>query len=254
MDPVEIRIDKHKGGYMQITPLTSSEKQIVLGTCLGDSYLGKTSRYYHLNVWHSEKQKDYLQWLWDNLPNLRCSELKSCFVKSTVMPDGNILPQKTSWYFVTKQHPFLSGVKHLLYKKGKKTITRKYLNLMGPQAIAVWWMDDGCCSIRKKDSWKGGFWNTQSFSFKSNKLIQKWFRTIWGIEVKVYIMRNKNCLSPKPYIFLNTTNLKRLIKLIKDYVPECMKYKIDMKYSDPSKYDVDFLPTKTNIKVVEKKV
>ena len=236
------------------TTLTESEKQIILGTALGDGCLTKTSRYCHLLITHAKSQYDYLKWIYDNLSNIPKPDALVEHMTTPSYLNGRYIDTHESCYLCTKQHPFFSDVHALLCHNGKKQITRRYLNLLGPQALAIWWCDDGCCYVNIENRWRGGWFSTQSFSYAEHQLIKQWFRVIWGIDCKVYISKHKDISANKFRLFFNTTNMKRLRKLIYEYVPQCMKYKVDMHYSDSVLYNVDFLPTRSRIQVVEKKV
>jgi len=233
-------------------PLAQKEKQIVLGTLLGDgSFMKGHNDKHQLSICHSIKQQLYVQWLYVNLPNLRQVHSTGPHIWNTSYYNHKYQEKRTfqATGFTTRQHPFIQQIYSLLKgTNSRKIITREYLNLLDPQGIAIWWCDDGCCNWRART----GTLSTMGLSLKEHEIIQQWFRTIWGIDVKISIWHDNG----KPYYTtrFNATNLKRLIKLIKDWVPECMRYKVDLHYVKPSTYNVDFLPTKTVLQTVEGKI
>jgi len=241
--------------YLSLTP---KEKQIVLGTLLGDGVLINREKGPSMRITHSIKQFEYVKWLWEQLPNLKWQNSQvnvTCLCQKPYQLNGREYKPQIAW-FETRKHLFFKYLKGLLYNNSaRKIVTRKYLNLLDPQGIAVWWCDDGQCNVIYQNGnplSRVGFLWTSGFSKEENHVIQRWFRNVWGIECTVKQQQQNKKINY--YLRFNATNLKRLVKLIKDYVPECMKYKIDMKYSDPLTYDVEYLPTRTVIKTVNKDI
>jgi hypothetical protein len=107
------------------------------------------------------------------------------------------------------------------------------LNRFTPLSIAVWFMDDGGiqdCGKKDKDGLRKQVITriyTCSFSIQECEIIVQWFKVVWGIETKLKVQRKKNG-KEYPYIRINTTNTRKLIEIIKPYVIDSMKYKIDM--------------------------
>jgi hypothetical protein len=220
---------------------SKNEIKFLLGTALGDSHFQQFGNAITMSFCHSVKQKDYLKWKYDNLPSFKKTKLKerliSYWYKNEKRKNINIS-------FSILRHPILTTIFKMLIRSRRKVITRKYLNLLNPLSIAVWWCDDG-------SKWKNGVGAlaTQSFSPRENHVIKKWFRTVWGICSSVRYMKIKN--KYLPYLFFSTLDLKRLSKLICNYVPECMRYKV---YPISELLNVEYLPTKTLFKVVDKDI
>ena len=51
-------------------------------------------------------------------------------------------------------HPYFKQVKHWCYPNGKKTITEHILEMLTPEGLAFWYMDDG--NAAKNINNKGG--------------------------------------------------------------------------------------------------
>ena len=201
-----------------INSLLPEEIEIILGSILGDAWMTKTNQGYEY-IWfsHSDKQKQYLEWLYDSLPNVRTTHITEYHYKT----GGYVRYQ-----FSSKHNPKLTNyIRKVAYNGKTKCITRKYLNLLTPLSIAVWWMDDGSLSVYNGE--RRGKLCTHSFSLKENKIIQRYFKVVWGIESSIKTEKGKYY-----FIRLNATNMKKLVNIIYPYVEKVpgMIHKVDMKY------------------------
>ncbi len=134
--------------------LTQLQRSIIIGTILGDGYIrifpGRKNALLEIN--HSFKQKEYVEWKYKMLHNVVGSMPKA--------RKGNGM--RIAYRFYTKQLSELSQFHALFYNKGKKIIPD---NLILDQiSLAVWFMDDGS-KCRDSDV----YLNTQQFSIKDQK-------------------------------------------------------------------------------------
>ena len=96
------------------------------------------------------------------------------------------------------------------------------MDKLEPLSIAIWYCDDGSLIGTQLLLYTYGFGN------EGNSLIQKWFKERYNINFKLGIdKRVKNQFNS--YLRANKVDSLNFIDLIKDYVPECMSYKIDLK-------------------------
>lgn len=182
--------------------LTEVQKSVIIGCLLGDGYLRqlKGRRNAFLEVNHSYKQKDYVDWKYEKLKNLVISPPKSRKYNNRI-----------AYRFFTKAHFELTELLHLFYKDGKKRIPEFDLD---PLILAVWFMDDGSM-VRASDV----YLNTQQFSETDQlRLIKK--LSLVGISARL----NKD----KQYqrIRLLKSSINVLEKLIQPYLINSMKYKV----------------------------
>lgn len=199
--------------------LLPEELEVIYGGLLGDSHLRKGRN--EINFAHSINQSEYLHWKWGKL------EMISNKIYEI---DSNGFKQERFNSFINEKdyrHLYLLTYNH---HTGKKTVTRKWLNLLTPLSLAIWWMDDGCLSVCKGNRY--GKLCTHSFSYEEHLIIQKYFKTVWNIDIQIKLEKNK-------YYFcrLNVENLKKLFNIIYPYIFENpnMMYKIDLKYSRDKK-------------------
>ena len=186
--------------------LTQYQKFVIIGSILGDGYLriikGRKDAFLEIN--HSFKAKDYVDWKYKVLENIVKSKPKSRKEK-----EGRI-----AYRFFTRQHPELTDLLEMFYKNGKKIIpTRIKIN---PIILAVWYMDDGS-KCRNSDV----YLNTQQFDIEDQKKMLKALREL-GLKARL----NKD----KKYYRIRflKSSLPRFRGLISKYIIPSMKYKIEL--------------------------
>lgn len=213
---------------MDFYSLSQDELSIILGGLLGDSSYNKRDNIIVFS--HSIKQKDYIEWKYEKLSRISNIITQRVVGKSIVTGEDLI-----NISFRTKRLPEIksdyNSIKNLIFNKnGVKEINRRWLNMLTPISLAIWWMDDGCLSVYKDKDGKISRYGklcTHCFSLREQKIIKDYFYTVWGIDVKITPEKNK--------FFLRFTvpNLKKIFSIIYPYVIEIpsMIYKIDMKYN-----------------------
>jgi hypothetical protein len=132
--------------------LTERQKAIIIGCLLGDGTMRcKTNALLEIN--HSLKQSDYVDWKYSELRGLVSTKPQKRF--------GNA--GRIAYRFTTTSLPELTGIYKMFYHYGKKIIPDNLK--IHPLSLAVWFMDDGCKSYRTI------YLNTQKFSVtEQNKL------------------------------------------------------------------------------------
>ena len=201
-------------------------EQFVLGSLLGD---GCVDNRYSFRLVHGDSQMDYLKWKVDFLHknNLGTGDIYTYKIK-VFGKEYN-----SNRYFVYNTLYF-KPYRKLFYSKGFKEVSRKILNKLTPFALSIWYMDDGNLCIHRHTNKNGEMSissrelhiNTQSFSFNEHKIIQRYFKIVWGLAVR--INKNKN----KFRIVMNATNANKFLDIIKPYILPSMHYKIDMQYKN----------------------
>lgn len=215
-----------------IENLTDSEKSLLLALCIGDGCLRKPTKRKNVQFEcaHSEKQLEYLTWKRDlvyqilggyKIPKIGFKDIKL---------NGYDKIYKACRF--TKTHPYFTYLRKILYPKGIKIMNRKILNMLTPQGIAIWYMDDG--SFYKKDNASGTKSicfdlriSTDSFTKSQNEEIAEYFKEVWGINFKVFKSHKE-----REHSWILRANKEAAIKfidLIKPYVLPSMSYKIEYK-------------------------
>lgn len=204
-------------------------KSILVGLYLGDGTITKPitpKDNCYMMVQHSIKQIEYIKWLKEQLSEI-CNKKE---IRINVRHSGEFINYKTA-NFETHRHPFFRQLRSY-YIDGKKTVRKWMLTWLTPEAIAVWYMDDGSIVTRNYKNKNGESYKynggckiaTCSFTEKECQILLDYLEKTYDIKGKVYLTKGKN-----PTLFFNVTNTKKFIDLIKDYIPSCMSYKISLK-------------------------
>jgi recombination protein RecA len=120
--------------------LSDKQVQVILGAVMGDGNLSKPVRRddesVRFRMGHGVKQASYLNWKVSLLANIPHTVTTNA--KGAVFADFTPLSELAE----------LRGV--VYFGDGKKHLTWEYLKKLTPLALAVWYMDDGCFTIRSK--------------------------------------------------------------------------------------------------------
>ena len=128
--------------------LSTQQLQLILGSLMGDGYLSPNTRGRsgtRFRMGHGAKQAAYLDWKVEMLGNIPCS--RSTNATGAVFADVHPLPELAELH------------EAVYFGDGKKHLTWEYLKALTPLALAVWYMDDGCFTLRSKgvqERTKGG--------------------------------------------------------------------------------------------------
>ena len=186
--------------------LTQTQKSIIIGSILGDGYLRviKGRRNAFLEINNSVKQKEYVDWKYNQLKSIVKSPPKSR------RSNGN----RVAYRFYTRQHPELTGLWQRFYKNGCKTIPDNLQ--LNPIILAVWFMDDGS-KCRLSDI----YLNTKQFDDESQR------RLIYALnELGLKVRLNKDKIYHR--IRFIKSSLPKLNNLIERHIIPSMRYKIEL--------------------------
>lgn len=212
-------MDNIVGRLQSLFPLHQFD--VVIGSLLGDARLECrsigtrfpiTARF---RVHHGHKQKDYVFWKYQILKNL---VLKGPREISWDNQKRNL--HEISWYFHTKSLREFGILHSYFYKNGVKILPETIFELLTPQMIAVWFMDDG--------SNNGGSLtlNTHGFLKREQNRIVTYFKTKYAINTKIIKDRNKWKIAIGAY------DCNKFISIIKDFIAPSMIYKITSSRND----------------------
>lgn len=211
------------------------QEEIIYATLLGDSWLRVYGKGWpSLISCHAKPQWGYLDWLADAL------DTKAFDV---AMRPGGIIrgrqihgqPQRR---IRTKQSPNLWHILRLAYPEGKKQVTRRWLNKIGPLGLAVWAMDDGttrtiantrearlctckrgphrkACLVRGSRETVKGYhfvFHTDGFTLHERDIITTWLKERFNL----HATPNKN--SKRNVIILTRESTRLLRRIIEPYL------------------------------------
>lgn len=182
--------------------LSKVQEQIVLGSILGDGYLRKKLNA-HLEITHSIKQKEYVDW--------KYLFLKDIVITSPKLYYGN--EGRVGYRFYTRSLPELTIFYNKFYRNGKKIIPNGLS--LSPLSLAIWYMDDG------SKSRNAGYLNCQQFDPVSQNNLLKILED-FGIKAKIH--------KDKIYrrIYISSLSMPILKDLIKQFIVPSMRYKLSI--------------------------
>jgi recombination protein RecA len=138
------RIALYRAEYLRSIPISDEERQIIIGTLLGDGCVTLTKQGRGmLNVTHTTKTEGYFYWKLRSLPRL--------FFEDHVVRRSNGLKRgratsSLSAYSIVRDE--LTSMRALFYPKGIKLVPSRIASDLTALSIAVWYMDDGSLSTR----------------------------------------------------------------------------------------------------------
>ena len=173
--------------------LTKRQRELIIGLLLGDGHLEKRpgGDTYRLRVEHSEAQKEYLFWIYNEF-----KEWVPSVPKQKVRSDGRI-----SYEMVTVSHAAFHFYHGQFYVDGKKVIPKLLYKWMTPLVLAIWYMDDGSLkSIRHKT------FNIHTLGYTKSDLdrVCMMFKKIFGI---VAVLHSQKSVAWRIYITSESSEL-----------------------------------------------
>lgn len=195
-----ISMDTLRARVARKVKLTRRQKEIVIGSLLGDAHLVATTRGYAFRLNHGIAQKEYVDWKFQELENLTNLSPRVCNEKV--------------YYFRSVSHPFFDLLRNKFYPGRLKVLPKDLDKWLTPLSLAIWFMDDGAregCQVRI---------NSQSFSLKENK------RLIRILEAKLGISATINRDKDRFRLKVNDKSMDRFRKLVSPYLLPSMLYKL----------------------------
>ncbi|MDD5318869.1 MAG: hypothetical protein PHF79_03615 [Candidatus Pacebacteria bacterium] len=186
--------------------LSQIQLAVIIGSLLGDGYIrtipGRKNSFLEIN--HSIKQKEYVDWKYEILKEITVSGPKSRIIDKV----------RTAYRFYTKQLPELTQLEKRFYQNGKKVIPNDLI--ISPLSLAVWFMDDGS-KCRECDV----YLNTQQFGLEDQMRLLDTLKA-FNIDARL----NKDKVYKR--IRFMKSSLAQFRNLVKPYIIPSMKYKIEI--------------------------
>lgn len=114
------------------SPLAQRQHSVIMGTLLGDGCLKPSGDRAYLSIGHSEKQKEYIFWLYEELKTICPNQ-----------PRQEIHHGKYVMHVLTTETRFdLAEMRNGLYTP-QKVATEKFFGNLDELGLAIWYMDDG---------------------------------------------------------------------------------------------------------------
>ena len=195
-------METHFARRARETALNSLQKELIVGSLIGDAYLMATTAGYCFRVNHGMQQRDYVDWKFNLLADL---------VRTPPRESGKC------YYFRTVTHPEFSDYRELFYSSNRKIVPPKLLQEQFTEfSLAVWLMDDGAVDRRQLRL------NTQSFSLAENEALLSFLRAKFGIEAR--LNRDKD----RYRLRINNASIERFKELVGPHLIPSMLYKLPL--------------------------
>lgn len=196
--------------------LSSRQREILVGTLLGDGHLETQDRghTYRLKIEHSWKQKEYVDWKYNEFREWVRTPPKA---RETATKLRSVSGTYKKFWFNTLSSGVLRFYAQQFYKDGKKVVPKLIHRWLTPLALAVWYMDDG--SI-KSNTHRTVLLNTHSFDKTSLKRLQKALLDKFGIKTKFRKQREGT------QIYFLSETIDTFLGLIEPLVIPSMRYKL----------------------------
>ncbi|NYH76749.1 recombination protein RecA [Actinopolyspora biskrensis] len=198
--------------------LNEQQWSVVLGSLLGDGNLSPNRRDrqdVRFRMGHGQQQAAYLEWKTELLGNLSHSRTRN--EHGAEFADFAPLPELHELY------------ESVYFGDGKKVVSWDYLKALTPLALAVWYMDDGCFTLRSK----GAQERTRSGSGRveicvevlsegSRERMAQYLRDTHGLDVTLCSKGEREVATLR----FTTAATARFHELIAAYVPSSMEHKL----------------------------
>ena len=194
--------------------LNKDQEEILIGTLLGDSYIGYVHsgcKYPCLTFGHCKKQELYAMTKFNKLRIIMSSINEHQYIKESIIKGKkcNIQPVL---YARSHNCKILEKYRKIFYPNNIKVIPVNFLtNTFTAQSLAYLYMDDGC------KNGKGYNLNLQCFEKENLSEFVDFLKLKFDID---FIVKKDKTL------YLRYKSIEKFENLIKQYITEDMKYKL----------------------------
>lgn len=199
--------------------MTKEQKSILVAIAIGDGHISKIKRdsgkiYCGMHIKHKESHKEYVQYK-ANIINSICGGKQNPIRK--VSNNGH------KAYQYAKTNSYFRCIRGWLYKNNNKVLSRKLLDKLNPQGLAIWWMDDGCLYSKKRNG-KIHAWELYLNLYVSKEeaeIVQLYFKEVWNVNWKL------NRDGQHYRLRCSTREGRKFLDIVRPYVSQvkCMQYK-----------------------------
>lgn len=210
--------------YKEKLHLSERQKEILRGLMLGDGHLESPYRpeIARLQIEYSGLHKEYTDWLYKEFQEWVLTKPK---IKNQIV-EGKLYKK---YYFNTLGHKEIAEVWKKWYWHKKKILAIDEVKKITPLGLAIWFMDDG--SIKSKRH-KSFFLNVQDFTRKEVRFLQELLKKKFGIESSTKLVKRVNTGFQ---IYISKDNAEKFKKIIKPYVLDAMRYKLNSRVNSMPK-------------------
>lgn len=194
-------------------------KEIILGTLLGDSGIIESSHTKgYVKMCQGRDQFRYLIWKMGALKSL----VGTFGISYQNKDKRDAWKSKLRIHVWSLSQTYLHHLYNDFYRNGVKVVRLNVLRRLTPLSLAVWYMDDGCI-VYNRDTINAIRLYTNGFSVEDNQIIIDYMKESWNICFDM--LHDKR--SDTYFLNARKKEAEKFLVLIKSYIHESMKYKID---------------------------
>ncbi len=207
--------------YKRSLRLTKRQRAIVVGKLLGDGHLEtRDGRIYRLKIEHSIKQKEYVEWAYNELREWVRQKPQIRTVYSR-FPQGH-QGEGQKYGFVTYSHGALRFYGQQFYTMGKKTVPKLINKMLTPLSIAIWYLDDGSVKSNGHSTY---VIHSHGYTRQELKRLQTALLT-FGIRTALHRQNRKEGLYWRIYVLSESAGrFRKMLEPLVARIPS-MKYKL----------------------------
>lgn len=202
---------------------------LLVGMTLGDAYVGYRQRgpKYHeswIKIKHSIDQVDFCAHKLD----LVQKSLHAGFKAKLGFYDAKLHGKTYRQCQFQVSHPYFQQIREWAYPNGKFTVSRRLLDMLTPQGIAIWYMDDGSARVNINKDGIVSSCSTDIAMCKSEveaRIACDYFMDEYKIKFSPYKVNSKS-LDSAWCIRTNTEGSHEFAGIIFPYVIPSMLYKL----------------------------
>lgn len=192
--------------------LSDQCKEVILGSLLGDGSLKihKPYKNARFSFRHSVAQEDYFFW---KVAQLKEISGRSHFWKQKPNGLGGAMVR-----YQSEARENLTDLYRLTHKQNKFLIRRRWLNMLTPLSLAVWWLDDGSLV----GNGKRGVFCTDSFPIEEQKILAQYLLKVWNIKTalgKIKRQREGEMVEYYRLWIRSSEELKKFLRIILPFIP-----------------------------------
>lgn len=206
--------------YKKKLILTTTQKEILFGTLLGDASIPKKYRGVEMkNVFvkfeQSIKNKLYIEHLYNSF-----KEWVGSPPYTRVILGGGASMRKSIGFRTYSHQELFSFYSEFYSNSGGKIVPKKLENRLTPRALAYWYMDDGSY-IKSNNNY---YLNTQCFRLEDLLRLQISLADQCGLKTKLH--KDKNSFR----IYIISDSVEPFVEMVQPYILETFRRKFHPKY------------------------
>lgn len=193
--------------------LSQIQKEVLLGTILGDAHLEKNGRYVRLKIDHGIKQQDYVEYKYEVFKEFAASRPK---IISVFDSRNSMVYQHVR--FNTKSIPELVNFWNIFYYNRRKKVPNEIIELFySPLSLAIWFMDDGarrtdCNALRI---------HSTAYMLGENMLLKKLLWKNFGIKTNIHTVTKGSYA-----LYIPANDARKFCSLIESHIVPSLRYKL----------------------------